>query len=73
MSLQLYQDKRTIYRTVKNNEMTSEQFEIIPKTIFEYKAAELKSYYFGSDDEGQSKDLRKNISLNFKKYQQNKK
>jgi hypothetical protein len=27
-------------------------------------------YYFGSDDEGEAKDLKKNISTSFKKYLQ---
>lgn len=30
----------------------------------------MQLYYYGSDDEGDVKDLRKNINSNFKKFQQ---
>ena len=31
---------------------------------------EVKSYYFGEDDEGDYKDLKRNIALSFKKFLQ---
>ena len=30
----------------------------------------MDSYYFGSDDEGDTRDLKKNVMASFKKYQQ---
>lgn len=38
--------------------------------LLEYKRRKVDAYYFGSDDEGEIKDLRKNISTSFKKFQQ---
>lgn len=72
MAMKLYRDDNTIYRTF--NEIDEEEDEReyfkVPKDIFEYRAKEMQYYYYGSDDEGESKDLRKNISINFKKFQQ---
>lgn len=43
-----------------------------PKDIFQYKARQLQLYFYGTDDDGESKDLRKNIAISFKKFQQSK-
>lgn len=40
------------------------------KDYLELKRRKVDMYYFGSDDEGEVKDLKKNISTSFKKYQQ---
>lgn len=40
------------------------------KDYLELKRRKVDLYYFGSDDEGEVKDLRKNIATSFKKYQQ---
>jgi hypothetical protein len=40
------------------------------KDFLELKRRRVDKYYFGSDDEGEVKDLRKNISASFKKFQQ---
>ncbi len=37
--------------------------------IFDYKKNRVCSLYFGDDDEGDFKDLKKNISTNFRKFQ----
>lgn len=40
------------------------------RDYLELKRRKVDRYYFGSDDEGEVKDLRKNIAASFKKYQQ---
>jgi hypothetical protein len=41
-----------------------------PKNYFDYKREEIRSYYFGDDDDGDFKDLKRNIQQSFKKYLQ---
>jgi len=70
--MKLYRDRDVIYRTFEPIESDNEvetNYIKSPKDIFEYKARELQLYYYGSDDEGDAKDLKKNISTNFKKFQ----
>ena len=40
------------------------------RDFLEYRRRKVDKYYFGSDDEGEQKDLRKNISTSFKKFLQ---
>jgi hypothetical protein len=48
-----------------------ETYHVKPcKDYLEYKRRKIDRYYFGSDDEGETKDIRKNISVSFKKFQQ---
>lgn len=73
MNMNLYRDKDTIYRSLSpTEEETTPTYVKSPKDLFEFKQRELQSYYYGSDDEGDIKDLRKNIAIGFKKYQQTK-
>ena len=36
----------------------------------EYKRRAVAEHYYGSDDEGEAKDIKKNISTSFKKFMQ---
>lgn len=40
------------------------------KDFLELKRRKVDGYYFGSDDEGETKDVRKTITNSFKKFQQ---
>jgi hypothetical protein len=40
------------------------------KDFLEYKRRRVDEYYFGSDDDGDAKDLKKNIASSFKKFMQ---
>jgi hypothetical protein len=40
------------------------------KDYLEYKRRRVDKYYFGSDDDGDAKDLRKIVSASFKKFVQ---
>jgi hypothetical protein len=52
-------------------EEESPQHHVRPcRDFLEYKRRRVDKYYFGSDDDGECKDLRKNISTSFKKFMQ---
>ena len=59
----------TIFRTL-DYEIYSEPFQKMPTTYFDYELMMLKNYYYGDDDEGDYKDLKKNVSQSFKKFLQ---
>ena len=61
--------ENTIYRTL-DYETYSEPYRKIPTNYFEYKLMMIKNSYFGDDDEGDYKDLKKNVSQSFKKFLQ---
>lgn len=61
--------ENTIYRTL-DYENYSEPYRKIPTNYFEYKLTLIKNSYFGDDDEGDYKDLKKNVSQSFKKFLQ---
>jgi hypothetical protein len=40
------------------------------RNFLEYRRRRVDKYYFGSDDDGEQKDLKKNVSASFKKFLQ---
>ena len=57
-----------LIRTFEEEE--SPVFHVKPcQNYLEYKRRKVDGYYFGSDDEGDIKDLKKNVSASFKKWQ----
>ena len=69
--MSLYRHGNTIYRVLNDIEdSTDTNYTKTPTDLQQYKAKELRAHYYGSDDDGESKDLRKNIASSFKKFQQ---
>ena len=69
LHVRLYRDGDTIYRTLEDR--GEETHEKAPTTFFEYCNRLIQCSYYGSDDEGTDiKDLKRNTSANFKKFQQ---
>lgn len=67
VSLRKFEDK--IYRSFSEEEEDTHHIKPC-KDYLEYKRRKVDKYYFGSDDEGEVKDLRKIISTSFKKFVQ---
>ena len=67
MSLYRYND--LILRTFEEEE--SPTYHVRPcRDYLDFKRRKVDRYYFGSDDEGEVKDLRKTISTSYKKFLQ---
>ena len=49
-----------------------ERKEKVPESFLEYKREKVRRYYFGEDDEGDFKDIKKSIVQSYKQYLLNK-
>ena len=67
--LKLYRDGSTLYRLLDGDD-ENEPYQKIPKSYFDFLRQDIRGYYYGDDDEGDFKDLKKNISQSYKKFQQ---
>ena len=77
MNFDLEVNNGYVYRSLKEKELSllnvNDKSSDEPTTynsFLDYKIGSVENSYFGEDDEGDFKDLKKNISSNFKRFLQ---